>query len=52
MRRLTYYIAVSMDGRIAELGDESDFYPQPEEYIAWIAGGVPGTPSPLTCANM
>ena len=41
MRRLTYYIAVSMDGRIAGPGDESDFYPQPEEYIAGMLEEYP-----------
>ncbi len=43
MRRLTYYIAVSVDGRISGPGDESDFYPQPAEYTAWMVEEYPDT---------
>lgn len=43
MRRLTYYIAVSLDGRIAGPGDEVDFYPQPEDYTAWMLEEYPET---------
>ena len=43
MRRLTYYIAVSVDGRIAGPADEVDFYPQPEEYSAWMLEEYPDT---------
>ncbi|WP_324652504.1 dihydrofolate reductase family protein [Georgenia sp. H159] len=43
MRRLTYYIAVSVDGRIAGPADEVEFYPQPEEYTAWMMEEYPDT---------
>lgn len=43
MRRLTYYIAVTVDGRIAGPGDEFDFYPQPEDYTAWMLEEYPDT---------
>src|SRR5690606_41546552 len=43
VRRLTYYIAVSVDGRIAGPGDEFDFYPQPEDYTAWMLEEYPDT---------
>lgn len=43
MRRLTYYIAVSLDGRIAGPSDEFDFYPQPEDYTAWMLEEYPDT---------
>ncbi len=41
MRRLTYFIAVSLDGRIAGPADEVEFYPQPEEYTAWMLEEYP-----------
>ncbi|WP_454086307.1 dihydrofolate reductase family protein [Georgenia sp. Marseille-Q6866] len=43
MRRLIYYIAVSLDGRISGPADEFDFYPQPEEYSAWMLEEYPDT---------
>lgn len=41
MRRLTYFIAVSVDGRISGPSDEAEFYPQPAEYTAWLLGEYP-----------
>lgn len=43
MRRLTYYIGLSLDGYIAGPGDEVDFYPQPDSYISWMAQRYPET---------
>jgi dihydrofolate reductase len=43
MRRLTYYIALSLDGYIAGPADEVDFYPQPDPYVAWMAQRYPET---------
>jgi hypothetical protein len=34
MRKLVYYIAVSLDGRIAGPGDDFDFFPQGDEQQA------------------
>jgi len=41
VRRLTYFIAVSVDGRIAGPGDEAEFYPQSPEYTAWMMEEYP-----------
>lgn len=41
MRRLTYFIAASVDGRIAGPADEVEFYPQSEEYTAWMVEEYP-----------
>ena len=36
MRRLTYFIGVSIDGRIAGPHDETDFFPLSDAYGAWL----------------
>lgn len=36
MRRLTYLLAVSIDGMIAGPDDETDFYPSSDAYSAWM----------------
>lgn len=36
MRKLVYYIGVSLDGYIAGPGGEYDFYPTPKEYTDWL----------------
>ncbi|MFK4834518.1 dihydrofolate reductase family protein [Microbacterium sp. ZW T2_14] len=38
MRNLTYYISLSIDGFIAGPGDEVDFFPGSDEYMAWMVG--------------
>ena len=38
MRRLIYYIALSIDGVIAGPDDEIDFYSGSDEYLAWMSG--------------
>ncbi|WP_340638831.1 hypothetical protein [Agromyces binzhouensis] len=38
MRKLTYYISLSIDGFIAGPDDEVDFFPGSDEYMAWMAG--------------
>lgn len=48
MRELVYYVAVSLDGRIAGPGGEFDFYPsgdeqQSAEYGAWMNERFPDT---------
>ncbi|GAA3038167.1 dihydrofolate reductase family protein [Streptosporangium longisporum] len=43
MRKLVYYIAVSLDGYIAGPGGEFDFYPLSEEMAAWINARYPET---------
>ncbi|RZU23587.1 dihydrofolate reductase family protein [Streptomyces sp. BK239] len=48
MRKLVYYIAVSLDGRIAGPGGEFDFYPAGDErqaaaYAAWTNALYPET---------
>lgn len=37
MRKLIYYISLSIDGFIAGPDDEVDFYPGSAEYMAWMA---------------
>lgn len=37
MRKLTYYIGMSMDGYIAGPGDEIDIFPTPEAYVGHMA---------------
>ncbi len=41
MRRLTYLIAVSIDGMIAGPDDETDFYPSSDAYSAWMYEAYP-----------
>ena len=36
MRKLIYYISLSIDGFIAGPDDEVDFYPGSDEYMAWM----------------
>ncbi|RSM90746.1 deaminase [Kibdelosporangium aridum] len=43
MRKLVYYIAVSLDGYIAGPGGEFDFYPTSDAYTAWMADRFPDT---------
>jgi dihydrofolate reductase len=38
MRKLIYYISLSIDGFIAGPDDEVDFYPGSDEYMEWMAG--------------
>lgn len=38
MRNLTYYISLSIDGFIAGPGDEVDFFPGSDDYMAWMVG--------------
>ncbi|MGC2997332.1 dihydrofolate reductase family protein [Streptomyces sp. G35A] len=57
MRELVYYVAVSLDGRIAGPGGESDFYPagddeQAAAYSAWMNERYPDTvPTPMRAAH-
>ncbi len=41
MRKLVYYVAVSLDGYIAGPAGEFDFYPLDAEMTAWITGRYP-----------
>ncbi|GAA2206748.1 dihydrofolate reductase family protein [Nonomuraea monospora] len=43
MRKLVYYIGVSLDGYIAGLNDEVDFYPLSDQMIGWINERYPET---------
>lgn len=43
MRKLTYLIAMSLDGYIAGPGDEVDVFPTPEAYLGHLAGEYPET---------
>lgn len=43
MRKLTYLIAMSIDGYIAGPGDEIDVYPTPEDYLGHLASEYPET---------
>ncbi|MCE7003773.1 dihydrofolate reductase family protein [Kibdelosporangium philippinense] len=43
MRKLVYYIAVSLDGYIAGPGGEYDFYPTSDAYTAWMTERFPDT---------
>ncbi|MFD6281157.1 dihydrofolate reductase family protein [Streptomyces sp. NPDC060209] len=48
MRKLVYYVAVSIDGYIAGPGGEFDFYPQGDEeqataYASWVNARYPET---------
>ena len=54
MRKLVYYIAVSIDGRIAGPGGEVDFFPQGEgadaaAYMGWV-NAIP-RPCPRSTAH-
>ncbi|MBF6333408.1 dihydrofolate reductase family protein [Nocardia transvalensis] len=41
MRKLVYYVGVSLDGYIAGPGGEFDFYPLSEDMAAWIGERYP-----------
>jgi dihydrofolate reductase len=41
MRKLVYYVAVSLDGYIAGPAGEFDFYPSDAEMTAWLNGRYP-----------
>lgn len=41
MRKLVYYVAVSLDGYIAGPGGEADFYPVSEDMVEWINARYP-----------
>lgn len=43
LRRLTYLVAMSVDGFIAGPGGEYDMYPTPEAYLAHLCGEYPET---------
>ncbi|TDD88188.1 dihydrofolate reductase family protein [Actinomadura rubrisoli] len=43
MRKLVYYVAVSIDGYIAGPGGEMDFYPLADDMAAWINERYPET---------
>ncbi|HEY8481273.1 MAG TPA: dihydrofolate reductase [Spirillospora sp.] len=43
MRKLVYYVGVSIDGRIAGPGHEFDFFPLPDDMAAWIYESLPET---------
>ncbi|SDQ76819.1 dihydrofolate reductase family protein [Thermostaphylospora chromogena] len=43
MRKLVYYVGVSIDGYIAGPGGEFDFYPQSDGMAAWISEFYPET---------
>ncbi|MGO4200189.1 dihydrofolate reductase family protein [Rhodococcus sp. TAF43] len=43
MRKLVYYVAVSLDGYIAGPGGEVDFYPLSDSMAAWINERYPET---------
>jgi dihydrofolate reductase len=43
MRKLVYYIGVSLDGYIAGPGGEYDFYPLADDMAAWLSGRYPET---------
>ncbi|SMC74812.1 dihydrofolate reductase family protein [Kibdelosporangium aridum] len=43
MRKLVYYMAVSLDGYIAGPGGEYDFYPTTDAYTAWMTERFPDT---------
>lgn len=41
MRKLVYYVGVSVDGYIAGPSGEFDFYPVPDDMAAWLAEQYP-----------
>ncbi|MFF0531538.1 dihydrofolate reductase family protein [Nocardia amikacinitolerans] len=41
MRKLVYYVGVSLDGYIAGPGGEFDFYPLADDMSAWVNGHYP-----------
>ncbi|GAA3110078.1 dihydrofolate reductase family protein [Streptosporangium carneum] len=43
MRKLVYYVGVSIDGCIAGPGGEFDFYPLGDDMAAWITADYPET---------
>ncbi len=43
MRKLVYYIGLSIDGFIAGPNDEVDFYPGSDEYMRWMTTEYPET---------
>ncbi|WP_378736263.1 dihydrofolate reductase family protein [Nocardia brasiliensis] len=43
MRKLVYFVGMSLDGYIAGPGGEIDFYPLPEDFIGWLGQEYPET---------
>src|SRR5690349_17219574 len=43
MRKLGYYVGISLDGYIAGPGGEIDFYPVSDEYMTWMSENFPET---------
>ncbi|MER7134520.1 dihydrofolate reductase family protein [Streptosporangium saharense] len=43
MRKLVYYVGVSIDGYIAGPGGEYDFYPLADDMVTWMATEYPET---------
>ncbi|WP_433337335.1 dihydrofolate reductase family protein [Spirillospora sp. CA-294931] len=43
MRKLVYYVGVSLDGYIAGPDDRIDFYPLGEDMVAWMTADYPET---------
>lgn len=43
MRKLVYYVGVSLDGYIAGPNGEIDFYPLGEDFLEWMAADYPET---------
>ncbi|HLV76074.1 MAG TPA: dihydrofolate reductase family protein [Vulgatibacteraceae bacterium] len=43
MRKLVYYVGVSIDGRIAGPDGEFDFYPLADDMVAWMSERYPET---------
>ncbi|MFJ8045657.1 dihydrofolate reductase family protein [Kitasatospora sp. NPDC096147] len=51
MRKLVYYVGVTIDGYIAGPGGEYDFFPLNDSYSAWMNGHLPETvPTPMRAA--
>ncbi len=48
MRKLVYYIGISIDGFIAGPDDEVDFFPMSDDYLQWM-GSEYGDALPDTC---
>ncbi|ALG10885.1 dihydrofolate reductase family protein [Kibdelosporangium phytohabitans] len=43
MRKLVYYVGISLDGYIAGPNGEIDFYPVSEEFMGWMGRNYPET---------
>ncbi|MEU0873279.1 dihydrofolate reductase family protein [Nocardia brasiliensis] len=43
MRKLTYFVGMSLDGYIAAPDGDISFYPLPEDFVAWIGQDYPET---------